>query len=604
MAKIKLYQRSPAPQYVGVPQMDNSGSIIANAVASSANLLADQANQTAANDQYMARWMLNQASQDLGQAFRQQREAEKREQAAIDSVHLDNAKYEAYKKMQDLEDESAKQPYDKIVGYYDSNFADRMTPLIEQYKDNPAVQRGLSQYITSQRLQQLERVRNTQKIKGEEQVTAQTELNVQEVENSVRAPIETVVDNEAGRVASPKSLQDGVAKLLTLRPALNQTSRGGEAGATMRIYKAAGTMLDNYIKQLIQQQPKEAVALLDAFDSPNLNVGDSLKIDGKGIHTFLDGDRRKELMGYAQSEVARQQRERIKTLERQHLKRSADNEKLFRDATVLQNDPQNESQLLSVLPALREQLDKVNTDIEKATSVEEQQYFRAEAKEIRQNIATANQWLTSIASNRKTEARETKQAAREAQVIAKEKARDTEKQAKDAHEDRYRNDPIIKALYSKRNQAAQTLKRLTAGGKIDATKMEQIQKAAKQFYAASTAITKEGMQTYTYRGNPSAFNKSVDDVIALVEHLEKFGVKNKESVLKAIVKNVQGLNKKPKALETSKNPYARTEEFQTQELQFKEEYRKIHGVDPSDLLMERWEAKKLAEMKQKLGGEF
>lgn len=103
MAKIKLYQRSPAPQYVGVPQMDNSGSIIANAVASSANLLADQANQTAANDQYMARWMLNQASQDLGQAIRQQRAIDAKQdeyndftsaQDAVTNFTMDMKEYE------------------------------------------------------------------------------------------------------------------------------------------------------------------------------------------------------------------------------------------------------------------------------------------------------------------------------------------------------------------------------------------------------------------------------------------------------------------------------------------------------------------------------
>jgi len=88
MARIKLYQRSPAQQYVGVPQQDNSGSIIASAVAGSANVLADQANQTQANDQYMSRFMLNQATSDIGQMLAQN----KREQAQADRLAAQNAK--------------------------------------------------------------------------------------------------------------------------------------------------------------------------------------------------------------------------------------------------------------------------------------------------------------------------------------------------------------------------------------------------------------------------------------------------------------------------------------------------------------------------------
>lgn len=91
MAKIKLYQRNPAQQYVGVPQQDNSGAIIANAVASSANQLADQANQSYANDQYMARWMLNQASQDIGQAIRRQGQLNAKQQEYNDYTSAQDA---------------------------------------------------------------------------------------------------------------------------------------------------------------------------------------------------------------------------------------------------------------------------------------------------------------------------------------------------------------------------------------------------------------------------------------------------------------------------------------------------------------------------------
>lgn len=91
MARIKLYQRNPAQQYVGVPPADNSGSIIANAVASSANLLADQANQTEAQNQYMARFMLNQATQDIGQAIRRQQQLDAKQQEYNDFTSAQNA---------------------------------------------------------------------------------------------------------------------------------------------------------------------------------------------------------------------------------------------------------------------------------------------------------------------------------------------------------------------------------------------------------------------------------------------------------------------------------------------------------------------------------
>lgn len=91
MARIKVYNRNPAASYVGVPQQDNSGAIIANAVASSANVVADQANQNFANQQYQARWMLNQASQDIGQLLQQRQKLNAKQQEYNDFTSAQDA---------------------------------------------------------------------------------------------------------------------------------------------------------------------------------------------------------------------------------------------------------------------------------------------------------------------------------------------------------------------------------------------------------------------------------------------------------------------------------------------------------------------------------
>lgn len=72
MGKVYIYNPSQKPPTaVGVPQLDNSGSILASAIAGSTNLLANASNQAAAYRQHQALSAANQSLAILGQSIRQ-----------------------------------------------------------------------------------------------------------------------------------------------------------------------------------------------------------------------------------------------------------------------------------------------------------------------------------------------------------------------------------------------------------------------------------------------------------------------------------------------------------------------------------------------------
>lgn len=154
MARIKLYQRNPAQQYVGVPPMDNSGQIIANAVASSANTLSSQANQNYQQNQYMARNMLNQATGDIGQALsqtmRDKAAAQKalavnqeKMQAVQDHADISNEAVPLNYRLNQVDAAAQKLPADQQLDYFTKTAPEVLKKHIEDSGVNPTVAQGL-----------------------------------------------------------------------------------------------------------------------------------------------------------------------------------------------------------------------------------------------------------------------------------------------------------------------------------------------------------------------------------------------------------------------------------------------------------------------------